>query len=124
MDAAALNAVADRLFDAFVAHDYDAVIEMMAPDAVVVQNGNSMVLDEALAMIRSVVEIIGQHRYEEVRRVVGDNAIVEEHRVRSTTPGGVELDLSACVVVRLDNDGKIVSLDEYVDTAPLAAALG
>ncbi len=42
MDAAALNDLADRLFDAFVAHDLDTVVEMMTPDAVVVQNGNSM----------------------------------------------------------------------------------
>lgn len=123
MDAAALNDVADRLFDAFVAHDLDAVVGMMAPDAVVVQNGNSMGVAEAMVMIESLEGVIGDHRYEEVRRVVGAQAIVEEHRVRSTTPGGHEVDLVACVVVRVDADGKITSLDEYVDTAPLAAVL-
>jgi ketosteroid isomerase-like protein len=123
MDAAALNDLADRLFDAFVAHDLDTVAEMMAADAVVVQNGNSMALAEALVMIESLVGVIGDHRYEDVRRVVGEKAIVEEHQVRSTTPGGLDVDLTACVVVRVNDDGKITSLDEYVDTAPLAAVL-
>ncbi len=123
MDAAALDDLADRLFDAFVAHDLDTVVEMMTPDAVVVQNGNSMAVAEAMVMIESLVGVIGDHRYEEVRRVVGEKAIVEEHRVRSTTPSGHDVDLTACVVVRVDDDGKIISLDEYVDTAPLAAVL-
>lgn len=123
MDAAALNDLADRLFDAFVAHELDTVVEMMTPDAVVVQNGNSMTVPEAMVMIGSLVDVLGDHRYEEVRRVVGEQTIVEEHRVRSTTPGGHEIDLMACVVVRVDDDGKITSLDEYVDTAPLVAVL-
>ena len=123
MDAAALNDLADHLFDAFVAHDLDKVVEMMTPDAVVVQNGNSMTVPDAMVMIGSLVDVIGDHRYEEVRRVVGEQAIVEEHRVRSTTPGGHDVDLVACVVVRVDDDGKITSLDEYVDTSPLAAVL-
>ena len=123
MDAAALNDLADRLFDAFVAHDFDTVAEMMTSDAVVVQNGNSMAVAEAMVMIESLVGVIGDHRYEEVRRVVGENAIVEEHRVRSTTPDGHDVDLTACVVVRVDDDGKITSLNEYADTAPLAAIL-
>lgn len=123
MDAAALNDLADRLFDAFVAHDLDTVVEMMTPDAVVVQNGNSLTVAEARVMIESLVGVIGDHRYEDVRRVVGEQAIVEEHRVRSTAPGGHDVDLTACVVVRVNDDGKITSMDEYVDTAPLAAIL-
>lgn len=123
MDAVALNQLADRLFDSFVSHDLETVVEMMTPDAVVVQNGNSMVVAEAMVMIESLTGVIGDHRYDDVRRVLGDNVIVEEHRVRSTTPGGHDVDLVACVVIRLDDDGKITSMDEYVDTAPLVAIL-
>ena len=120
MDPAALNDLADRLFDAFVAHDLDTVEEMMAPDAVIIQNGNRMPFAEARVMIEGLVGVLGDHRYEEVRRVIGADAVVEEHQVRSTTPGGHEIDLAACVVVRVNADGKITSLDEYVDTAPLS----
>lgn len=123
MDAAALNDLADRLFDAFVAHDLDTVEEMMASDAVIIQNGNRMPFAEARLMIEGLVGVLGDHRYEEVRRVVGADAVVEEHQVRSTTAGGHEVDLAACVVVRVNGDGKITSLDEYVDTAPLSHLL-
>lgn len=119
MDRAALNDLADRLFDSLVAHDLDTVEEMMAPDAVIVQNGNRMPFAEARVMIEGLVGVLGDHRYEDVRRVIGDDAVVEEHQVRSTTPGGHEIDLAACVVVRVDGNGKITSLDEYVDTVPL-----
>jgi ketosteroid isomerase-like protein len=124
MDAAALNDLADRLFDAFVAHDLDTVETMMAPHAMFAQNGNSMTFAEARALIEGLTAVLGDHRYEEVHRVVGDRAIVEEHRVRSTTPGGHDVDLAACVVIRVDDEGKIVSLDEYVDPTPLTATLG
>ena len=120
MDDAALNDLADRLFDTFMAHDLDAFEAMMAPGAVVVQNGNSMSVADARILIEGITHVIGDHRYEEVRRVTGGDAIVEEHQVRSTTPAGQQLDLAACVVLRVDGDGKIVSLHEYVDTTPLA----
>ena len=42
VDTTGLHDLADRLFDAFVAHELDVAEAMMAPDAVVVQNGNSM----------------------------------------------------------------------------------
>ena len=119
MDAAALNDLADRLFDAFVAHDLDTVEALMAPDAVLVQNGNRSTFAESRVRLEAIMAMIGDHRYEEVRRVVGDNAIVEEHQVRSTTPAGKRLDLAACVVVRVNDAGQIVSMDEYVDTSQL-----
>lgn len=123
MDAADLNDLADRLFDTFVAHDLDTFVDMMTPDGLVVQNGTPMGVTEARTMIEGLASVLGDHRYEEVRRVVGEQAIVEEHRVRSTTPSGHDVDLTACVVIRVNDDGKITSLDEYVDTAPLAAIL-
>ena len=123
MDAAALNDLADRLFDAFVAHDLDTVEEMMAPDAAIIQNGNRMPFAEARVMIEGLVGVLGDHRYEQVRRVIGADTVVEEHQVRSTTPGGHQIDLAACVVVRVNGDGRITSLDEYVDTAPLSHLL-
>jgi hypothetical protein len=65
---------------------------------VVVQNGNSMAVAEAPVMIESLVGVIGDHRYEEVRRVVGEKAIVEGHQVRSTTPGGLDVDLTGVAI--------------------------
>lgn len=119
MDAAALEDIAARLFDAFVAHDLDAVGAMLAADAAVVQNGTEMGWAEARPMIEGLRGVLGDHRYTRVRRVAGDRAVVEEHHVVATTPDGRDVDLPACVVIRVDDAGLITRLDEYVDTAPL-----
>lgn len=119
MNANELDQTAERLFAAFVAHDLDAVGAMMAPGAQVTQNGASQSWAEARVMIAGLRDVLGDHRYTDVRRVVGDHSVVEEHHVRSTTPDGRQVDLAACVVIRVDGDGLITELDEYVDTAPL-----
>lgn len=119
MDDAELHDLTDRLFQLFVDHDLDGVEALMAPGAVLTQNGNSMPFTEARPMLEGLTQMIGDHRYENVRRVVGDHAIVEEHDVVSITPEGRALDLAACVVIRVDDDGRISSLDEYVDPTPL-----
>jgi ketosteroid isomerase-like protein len=119
MDAPDLNAIADRLFDAFVAHDYDVVESMLAEHATLTQNGVTSSFADARPMLEAVTAMIGQHRYDDVRRVIGNDAIVEEHHVVSTTPDGRDLDLAACVVIRVDGEGRITALDEYVDTSAL-----
>jgi hypothetical protein len=119
MDAAALDNLAERLFDAFVAHDYDLVESMLAPGASLTQNGVTNSFEAARPGLEAITAMIGDHRYDDVRRVVGDSAVVEEHRVRSTTPTGQRIDLAACVVIRVDDAGLITSLDEYVDVSSL-----
>ena len=119
MDAADLDRIAEQLFANFVAWDLDAVAQMLAPDAVITQNGRSAPGPEALATIGSLRAVAGDHHYEDVRRTTGDHTVVEEHRVVSVTPAGVPLDLPACVVIRVNADGQITAIDEYVDTAPL-----
>ncbi|HEY5663619.1 MAG TPA: nuclear transport factor 2 family protein [Ilumatobacter sp.] len=114
-----LDRLADRLFTAFTDWDLDAVAAMMAPDAVVVQNGRRSSFDAFRVELEAIRRLIGEHRYEDVRRVIGDHAVVEEHAVRATAPTGREIDLKACVVIRFDETGLITSLDEYVDTAGL-----
>lgn len=119
MQPADLDNIAERLFASFVAWDLDTVAGMLAPDATITQNGRTTPATEALGAIGALRSVIGDHRYVDVRRTFGERAVVEEHRVVSTTPDGVAIDLSACVVIRVDDDGLVISLDEYVDTAPL-----
>jgi ketosteroid isomerase-like protein len=115
-----LDQLAERLFNAFVAHDLALVETMCVPDAMVTQNGDALNLPEALAKIAAMRSFLGDHQYIDVRRVVGVNAVVEEHRVISTTSTGQAVDLSACVVIRVNDDGLITALDEYVDVSAFA----
>ena len=121
MDADALEAIAARLFDAFVADDLDTVGEMLAPGAVLSQNGNPASWAEARPMIEGLRGVLGDHHYTHIRRVTGDHTVVEEHHVISTTPDGRDIDLAACVVLRVNADGLITRLDEYVDPTPIFA---
>lgn len=116
-----LDALCAQLFDAFVAHDLDTVESMLAPSATITQNGTTMTWQEARPALAAISAALGGHRYTNVRRVVGERAVVEEHDVVATLPSGDELRLYACVVVRVDDDGRITSLDEYVDPTPLSA---
>lgn len=115
-----LDTLCARLFDAFVAHDLDAVEAMLAADAVITQNGRSMPWSEARPMIAALSDVVGNHRYEDVRRVVGDHAVVEEHTVVGVSPSGRPLRLAACVVVRIDDAGRVTAIDEYVDVPDLS----
>ena len=65
--------------------------------------------------LEGITAVLGNHHYEDVRRVTGDHAVVEEHRAVSITPSGHAVNLAACVVVRVNDAGLITSLDEYVD---------
>jgi len=114
-----LDDLCARLFDAFVAHDLDAVEAMMADGAVITQNGHSMTWAEARPMIAALTDVVRNHRYEDVRRVVAAAAVVEEHTVVAETPSGRPVRLAACVVVRVGEQGLITSMDEYVDVPDL-----
>lgn len=114
-----LDQLCGRLFDAFVAHDLDLVESMLAPDATVTQNGATMTWPVAKRAIAGLTDVLRNHRYEDVRRVVGDRAVVEEHSVVAELADGRPVRLHACVVVRVDDDGRITSLDEYADASAL-----
>lgn len=114
-----LDDLCERLFDAFVAHDLDLVESMVAPGATITQNGRTSTWAEARATISELVDVLRDHRYEDVRRVVGDRAVVEEHAVVAHLSDGRPVRLHACVVVRVDDEGRITSIDEYVDTSAL-----
>ena len=116
MNDSELSNTADRLFQAFAAHDGDTLRELCVPDArfwASTRNVESS-LDEVIASLPAMRGRIGQHRYEDVRRLVAPDGFVEQHVVRSTLPDGKPLEIEACVVVRTDEDGRIVRLDEYV----------
>ncbi len=115
-----LDRLCSRLFDAFVAHDLDTVESLLAGGATITQNGHSMSWSEARPRLAGITAVIRNHRYEDVRRVVGDRAVVEEHTVVAESPSGRPLGLAACVVVRIDDDGLISSIDEYVDVPDLS----
>jgi ketosteroid isomerase-like protein len=119
MDADQVDKVADELFGAFMAHDYDAIRALCAPEARAWSNvnGTEQDIEGLIAFMPLMKGAIGAHSYGNVRRLVVDGGFVEQHGVTTVQPDGTELDLGdVCVVVRLDADGKVTRVDEYLDT--------
>jgi len=118
MDPSDLSVVADCLFRAFEELDNDTIRDLCHPEARFWSSASGLEVDlEQLVNHLPVLrEVMGVHRYEDVRRMVANDGFVEQHAVRSTRPTGESIDLEVCVVARTDGAGKIVRLDEYVAT--------
>ena len=112
--------IAANLFKAFEIGDMDIVRNLCAPDFSARQNLNNEFDAETLIQFSQAVSaIVSDFRYEDVIRSATDQGFVEEHTVRGTLPNGSQLKLAACVVADIEN-GKIMQLREYVDTAAAA----
>lgn len=112
----------ERFFIAVAAGDLDAVRSMYAPDAVVWHNydGVEQNVEENLRVLRWATSHIAGFRYEEVRRTATATGFMEQHVLRGTAPNGEELRVPACIVCTV-RDGQIMRLDEYLDSAQIAA---
>jgi len=113
---------ASDLFDSFAAQDADGVAALCAPGFQAKQNnGPDGGIEEVLAQLRAMLWNAGVNTaYSEVRRVLADHAVTEQHVVTLTRPDGVEASSDVCVILRFDDDGLITRLDEYMDTAAFA----
>lgn len=117
-----LDAQMDRLFQAFANQDRDTITSVLAPEFRGTQNGSPPAsADDTLAMVTKMFWEPGfTIEYSNIRRVSSDQAVAEQHDVRIARPDGVEVILDVCVVARFDADGRVVTLDEYADSARLA----
>ena len=55
--------------------------------------------------------------YENLRWIVSLDAVVEQHDVRMTLADGASVVLDVCILLRFGPDGKILRIDEYLDSA-------
>ena len=62
-------------------------------------------------------------KYTDVRRVIGNDAVAEQHVVTLIKPDGTSASSEVCLVARFDADGLVTRLDEYVDTSAMAGLL-
>ncbi len=115
------TAVADRLFAAIEAADVATMRELYRSDVVVRNHatGSTAGLEDACAGAVKIAEQISDFRYEEVVCQATDSGFVRRHEVRGTSPTGSAFSVSACCVATV-RDGRVVELDEYVDSSALA----
>ena len=121
----AMLAIAARLFAAVTAGDVEAVRAIYAPEAVIWHNNDGIEqgVEQNLAVLGWIAGNVKDFRYEGARCQPTPSGFVEQHIARGTAPDGTEFAFPACVVCTVAG-GRITRLDEYLDSAQVAALAG
>jgi ketosteroid isomerase-like protein len=116
--------LADRLARAIEGGDIAAVRTLYSPDVVVWAcfDNRERDVDSSLGVLEWLVSVTTDRRYEIVRRVEIDGGVLQQHVLHATTTNGGTFSMPACLIIRIDGD-LITRIDEYLDPAPVAAAL-
>lgn len=124
MDAAATEALADRFFAAVAGGDAAALETLFAPGSVVWHNTSrkAQSREENLALLAGLHRKLRGWRYEQVRRHCFQGGFVQQHVLCARNAAGQEVEVPACVVVRVE-DGAIARIDEYMDARAARALL-
>jgi ketosteroid isomerase-like protein len=113
-----------RLMTAIEDGDLAGVRSVYAPDVVVWAgfDDRERNIDASLAVLEWLLGVTTERRYEIVRRIEIDAGVLQQHVLHATTRAGKTFSMPACLVIRIDGD-HITRVDEYLDPAPVAAAL-
>ncbi len=114
-----LNAAMDRLLRLAEESNWTEWALQFAPGATVRQNfggGAPKTVADVVAGFGAMGLAV---RYENIRRVVRDGLVVEYHDARLSMRGR-EAIVDVALIVEFDDDGKVTSVNEYLDSAALA----
>ena len=121
-----IEAIAAELMDAIQAGNGERRRTFYAPDAKIWHNTDrkEQTIDDNIRVLNWFVKALPDRNYAVSRRVALSDGFVQQHVLSATLPDGTKWDTHACVVVKMDESGKITRLDEYLDgvqSARLAA---
>ncbi|HEY2751172.1 nuclear transport factor 2 family protein [Phenylobacterium sp.] len=118
----AIRALAARFFDCIEQGDVEGVSACYAPELVVWHNFDDLEQprEANLATLASMIKWISERRYERRRVDVFEGGFVQQHVLTGTRRDGVRVSLPGVLVGQV-RDGKITRLDEYLDSAQVAA---
>jgi ketosteroid isomerase-like protein len=113
-----------RLMTAIEDGDLAGVRSVYAPDVVVWAgfDNRERDVDSSLGVLEWLLGVTTDRRYEIVRRTEIDGGALQQHVLHATTRTGKTFSMPACLVIRTDGE-HITRVDEYLDPAPVAAAL-
>jgi len=119
-------ALGERYMQAVSDCDIDAVRDIYAPDARIWHNFDQALqsVDDNIKTLQWMHGKLSELEYDIVRREPIPGGFYQQHVLRGKLASGAEFAMPACAIVKIEN-GKIVSLDEYLDTAhtnPLSSA--
>lgn len=111
-------AVAARFMAALEACDLDAVRELYAGDARLWHNFDQQLqsVEDNIRTLQWIHGKLDNLKYEIVRVEPIPGGYYQQHVLRGTLASGEPFAMPACAIVKV-SQGKIVSLDEYLDSA-------
>jgi uncharacterized protein len=112
--------VAERFFRAIETGDLAAVQDIYADDAEIWHNfdGVAQSKSDNLKVLAWMIRAIPQRRYRVLRREPIPSGFLQQH-VLELQRDGATFDMPACIVAQV-RAGKMVRLDEYLDSAHVA----
>jgi ketosteroid isomerase-like protein len=118
----AIRTLATRLFDSTERGDIEAVADCYGPDLVVWHNfdGLEQSREDNLKTLAGLITRISERRYEDRRLKAFDHGFVQQHVLTGVRKDGARVSLPG-VLVGTVQDGRISRLDEYLDSAHVAA---
>jgi ketosteroid isomerase-like protein len=121
MDEAATRALATRFFDAIEQGDVETVKDCYDPAVEIWHNFDDLIQtrEENLQTLTGMVGRISDRSYGNRRLDIFPGGFVQQHVLSGTRKDGARVSLPAALICRL-KDGKIVRLDEYIDSAHVA----
>ncbi|MEO5900235.1 MAG: nuclear transport factor 2 family protein [Ilumatobacteraceae bacterium] len=123
LDTTQTEALADLLVRSIMSGDIETLRnEVYSPDVVIWHNFDQIEqrLEDNLKVMAWMGKTLTKMSYDEIHVQVTPHGYVQQHVLRGTTKSGVAIEVPACLIVSI-TDGKITRLDEYLDTAQVAA---
>jgi len=113
--------VVDRLVGAMERRDVDAVRACYASDVLIWHNSNNHAerLEENLENLAAVFAQWTDLSYDDIRRIEAPGRLAQQHTLRGRGPDGAEFEAHIAMFVTLGADGRIVRVDEYLDSSQL-----
>jgi ketosteroid isomerase-like protein len=114
--------MAKVFFDAVENGDIETLRDCYAPDAKIWHNTDDkeQSRDDNAETLKGFVEHISDRVYADRRLHVFEGGFVQQHVLRGKRADGVVVRLTACIVCAVAG-GRITRLDEYFDSAQVAA---
>lgn len=118
-----IRAMAQRFFDAIEAGDIETMQNSFTPDAAIWHNTDELIVSPAQTAqtLTGMVARIKDREYADRRLTTFPGGFVQQHVLKGKrVQDDVEVRLP-CAIVCAVQDGKITRLDEYFDSAHVAA---
>jgi ketosteroid isomerase-like protein len=117
--------LARRFVAAIQSKDVDAVRQCYAPGARIWHNvdGKVQSVDDNIKGVHWIHRVLADVQYDVKRLVAIPGGFLQEHVLRGTLASGEAFAMPACVICTVEN-GVIVTLDEYLDSAHTKPLVG